>query len=187
MGSKLWTCDVRKVSNTMNKGEKEEASKNEKCDIKIEYALMEHIESWMKLVSMIRYDFPGLETQELLDEYKDTVIKNIHRKSAICATEGNVVVGILLFSTKYNMLCCMAVHPEHRRKHIAANMIALMLENLDREKDIVVDTFREDDPKGDGARAVYKKLGFIEGELTMNFGYPNQQFVLEKNGGGKRS
>jgi ribosomal protein S18 acetylase RimI-like enzyme len=155
-------------------------NKGEKCDIKIEYALIEHIESWMNLVNIVRYNFPGLETQQGLNEYRDTVIKNIHRKSAICAADGNVVVGILLFSTKYNMLCCMAVHPEYRRKHIATRLIAMMLENLDRDKDIIVDTFREQDSKGKAARALYKKFGFVEGELTMNFNYPNQRFVLKK-------
>jgi ribosomal protein S18 acetylase RimI-like enzyme len=156
------------------------ANAKEKCNIQIKYASMEQLESWMNLVSIVKYNFPGLETQQGLNEYRDTVVKNIHRKSAICATEGNVVVGILLFSTKYNMLCCMAVHPEYRRKHIADHMIALMLENLDRNKDIVVDTFREEDQKGKAARALYKKLGFVEGELTVNFGYPNQRFVLKK-------
>jgi Mn-containing catalase len=56
----------------------------------------------------------------------------------------------------------------------------MMLENLDRDKDIIVDTFREQDSKGKAARALYKKFGFVEGELTMNFNYPNQRFVLKK-------
>lgn len=150
-------------------------------DIEIKYASMEQLASWMNLVEIVRWNFPGLETQVFLNEYKDTVIKHINKKSAICAMEGNIVVGMLLFSRKYNMLCCMAVHPEYRRKHIATKMIALMLENLDRDKDIVVDTFRQHDPKGNGPRALYKKLGFVEGELTMNFNYPNQRFVLKKN------
>lgn len=39
--------------------------------------------------------------------------------------------------------------------------------------------FREDDPKGIAARALYTSLGFEPAELTENFGYPNQRFIYE--------
>lgn len=39
-------------------------------------------------------------------------------------------------------------------------------------------TFRENDDKGIAPRALYSKFGFQEGELTEEFGYPNQVFVL---------
>jgi isopentenyldiphosphate isomerase len=148
-------------------------------EIEIKYATLENLASWMSLVEIVRWNFPGLETEELLEGYKNTVIKNINRNSAICAVDGNMVVGILLFSFKYNMLCCMAVHPDYRRKHIAFRMVTEMLNHLDRGKDIVVETFREGDPKGDAPRAFYKMLGFEEGELCYNMNYPEQRFVLK--------
>lgn len=116
--------------------------------INIEYATMKNLASWMRLMEIVRWNFPGLETEEKVETYRNTVIKNIRRKSAICALDGNVVMGILLFSKKYNMLCCMAVHPEYRRRGIATQMITLMLANLDCSRDIVVETFREEDEKG---------------------------------------
>jgi isopentenyldiphosphate isomerase/GNAT superfamily N-acetyltransferase len=152
---------------------------NEQKDNEIKYAELDNLASWMNLVEIVRWIFPGLETEELLAEYKNTVIKNINRKSALCATDGNMVVGILLFSRKHNMLSCMAVHPEYRRRQIAAKMVSEMLKNLDRSKDIVVYTFREDDPKGEAPRAFYKSLGFEEGELIINMNYPEQRFILK--------
>lgn len=156
-----------------------DAHGNQKRDIQIGFATMRNLASWMSLVEIVRADFPGLETQELLDEYKATVIKNIERQSAICALHGNIVVGILLFSEKHNMLSCMAVHPEYRRRGIAAKMIDLMLTKLDQTRDITVTTFREGDPKAAAPRALYQSLGFIPSELCIEQGYPSQVFVLK--------
>nr|WP_243150503.1 hypothetical protein [Clostridium sporogenes] len=41
-----------------------------------------------------------------------------------------------------------------------------------------VTTYRENDTKGKAERALYKKLGFIEDELIMEFGYPCQRFIF---------
>ena len=60
-------------------------------------------------------------------------------------------------------------------------LLEAALEQLDRTKDIIVSTFREEDEKGVAPRALYKKLGFIEDELIEEFGYPNQKFVLSPN------
>lgn len=153
--------------------------RNEDTAIKITYASEENLSSWMSMVEIVKWNFPGLETTEKILEYRNTVKKFIDRGTAICALFGNMVVGILLFSTKHNMLCCMAVHPEFRRKHIASMMVRTMLERMDRSRPVVVETFREDDAKGNAPRAFYKKLGFEEGELC-NFenDYPEQRFYL---------
>ena len=52
------------------------------------------------------------------------------------------------------------------------------LHELDPGRDITVSTFREGDEKGSAPRALYRKFGFAEDELTEEFGYPNQVFVL---------
>lgn len=134
----------------------------------------------MQLVELIRWNFPGLETKELIDGYRETVTKNINRNSAICAKESDKVVGVLLFSVKHNMLCCMAVHPEYRKKGIATRMIHLMLEQLPTNRDVVVTTFREEDEKGIAPRALYKNIGFVEDELCYEFNYPEQKFILRR-------
>lgn len=157
-----------------------EVHSNQKSDIKIEYANVINLSSWMSLIDIVKWNFPGLETDEKVETYKNTVIKNINRESAICALDDKIVVGILLFSKKYNMLCCMAVHPEYRKRGIATKMVQLMLGNLNREKNIVVETFREDDEKGFAPRAFYKSLGFVEGELCFfEDEHPQQRFILK--------
>ncbi len=148
-------------------------------DVRVGFATMHHLASWMSLVEIVRDNFPGLETQELLDGYRSTVVKNMERQSAICALHGKIVVGILLFSVKHNMLSCMAVHPEYRRRGIAGRMVELMLTKLDRTRDITVTTFREGDPWGAAPRSLYQSLGFEPAELCVEQGYPSQVFVLK--------
>lgn len=108
--------------------------RNPDCNIKIQYATENNFHSWMNMVEIVKDNFPGLETEEKLNDYKAVVKKNIDRQTAVCALSGNMVVGILLFSTKHNMLSCMAVHPEFRRKNIATGMFRLMLEKMDKER-----------------------------------------------------
>ncbi|MGO5097458.1 hypothetical protein ACTQ34_16895 [Agathobaculum sp. LCP25S3_E8] len=42
-------------------------------------------------------------------------------------------------------------------------------------QDITVATYREGDPDGQAARAIYKHLSFAEGRLTEAFGHPIQE------------
>ena len=136
------------------------------------------IDSWMQLVRKVRWDFPGLETEESLDEHKQTVLKFMNKKQALCARDNEAVVGVLLFSRSRNMICCLGVDPEHRKRGVASVLLRKALDELDRSKAITVSTFRENDVKGIAPRALYKKFGFQEGEMTEEFGYPNQVFVL---------
>lgn len=153
--------------------------RKENGKVKIKYAEEEQISSWMSLVEILRDNFPGLETKQKIEAYKETLLKNIERKTAICALFGNMVVGVLLFSKKHNKICCMGVHPEFRRKKIASLMVKEMFLHMDKKRPIVVETFREEDEKGEAPRAFYKTLGFQEGELCLfENQYLEQKFYL---------
>lgn len=147
----------------------------------IQFAGLQDHDSWMQMIESIRTNFPGLDTEELLESYKQTVIKNISRQTAICAKHTNEVVGVLIFSYNAKCLSCMAVHPEHRRKGIAAAMIKDMLSLLPSDVDISVTTFRENDSKGIAPRALYKQFGFVEDQLVEEFNFPLQKFVLHRS------
>ena len=137
------------------------------------------IDSWMQLVRGVRRSFPGLETEESLEEHKQTVLKFMRKRQALCVMNKESVAGVLLFSRSRNMICCLAVDPAHRRQGLASLLLRKALEELDRSKIITVSTFREHDEKGIAPRALYQKFGFREGEMTEEFGYPNQIFVLD--------
>ena len=125
-----------------------------------------YIDSWMKLVRKVSWNFPGLETEEGLDEHKQTVLKFMNKKQALCVRNQETNVGVLLFSRSRNMICCLAVDPDHRKQGLASILLKKALDELDRSKEITVSTFRENDDKGIAPRALYRKFGFQEGELT---------------------
>lgn len=158
----------------------------EPFDVQMEYDLravqarfgkLTDLPSWMALVRRVAWNFPGLETEEALQVHAETVTKFIRNGNAICAVQSGTVVGVLLFSRRRNMLCCMAVAPEYRRQGTAQRMFDLMLTIADPARDMTVTTFCEGDPKGDAPRAFYSKNGFIPGELVTENKYPCQVFV----------
>lgn len=138
------------------------------------------IDSWMELVKKVKDDFPGLETMEALNEHRNTVLEFINKESAICAKSRNKIIGTLLFSKENHMLCFLAVDIKYRRQHIAEKMVSYMLSLMDSKDDIIVTTYREGVPEGKAAREFYKRLGFIEGKLTEEFGSPVQKFILKR-------
>ncbi len=155
--------------------------------MKLFYGVPEDIEKWMSLVTQVRWNFPGLETQEKLNEHRATVLKFMGKKQAICVKEENEIAGVMLFSRGHNMICCLAVAPEYRRRGVASTLMDEALANLDRTKEISVYTFRADDEKGTAPRALYDKYGFIADELIEEFDYPNQKFVLHPIGAERKA
>ncbi len=148
--------------------------------MKIELATKQDIDNWMDLVHKVKKSFPGLETGEALAEHRNTVLEFMDKGSAICAKTDNKIVGTLLFSKETNTLCFLAVDSEYRRQHIAEKIFSYMLDFMDSEKDIAVTTYRANVPEGLPARRFYKKMGFVEGKLTEEFGSPVQEFVLKR-------
>lgn len=148
--------------------------------MEIQLGSINDIDDWMYLVKKVKNVFPGLETIEALNEHRSTVLEFMGKKSAICAKSHNKIVGVLLFSRENHTLCFLAIDAEHRRKHIAENMVSYMLTLMDSKDDIIVTTYREGVPEGIAARAFYKRLGFEEGKLTEEFGSPVQEFILKR-------
>lgn len=143
---------------------------------KVLFGTPSDIESWMDLVNQVSWNFPGLETKEKIEEHKETVLRFMSKKQALCMKDGDGV--IVLFSRNHNMICCLAVSPQYRRCGIASKLLEKALGELNPNMDISVSTFREDDEKGIAPRALYKKFGFVEDELIEEFGYPNQKFII---------
>ena len=145
----------------------------------IQFGKPADIDNWMNLVEEISWNFPGLETKEQIDEHRKTVLRFISKEKALCAKDDNgKIVGVLLFSRRQNMICCLGVSPTYRRCGIASCLLSKALEQLDRTKDISLSTFREEDEKGIAPRALYRKFGFVEDELIEELGYPQQRFIL---------
>ena len=146
--------------------------------MKVEYGTAQDIESWLKLVRRVRWNFPGLETEAALEDHRKTVLRFMGVNRTLCVKDAEKVVGVLLLSKKHNMICCLAVAPEYRRNGIASALLEKALAELDRSRDITVTTFRANDEKGIAPRALYKQFGFKEEKLMIENDYPVQRFVL---------
>ena len=146
--------------------------------MKVDYGTSMDIESWMELVKLVSWNLPGLETESDIEDHRKTVLRFMDEKRALCVKEADAVVGVLLLSKKHNMICCLAVAPEYRRKGIASALLEKALSELDRSNDITVTTFRDNDEKGIAPRALYKRFGFAEEKLMVENDYPVQRFVL---------
>lgn len=138
----------------------------------------EHLDAWMNLIEVVRDVFPGLETEEKLEEHRETVKCFIRRKEALGAFDGNRVVGMLLISSKHNMICFLAVNPDYRRRGIAKKLMLEGLSRLNRKQEISVTTFCENDERGKAPRSLYQSLGFLADRLTTEFGETEQCFIL---------
>lgn len=149
--------------------------------MKLYYGAPSDIDRWMALVTAVRANFPGLETADALEDHKNTVLKFMARGEAICMKAGDEIAGVLLFSSKHSMICCLAVDPGYRRRGAASAMLTEALSRLDRRRDISLSTFREGDPLAAAPRALYRKFGFEPDELVTEFGYPNQKFILRNS------
>ena len=128
------------------------------------YGVPEDIENWMSLVTQVRWNFPGPETQEKLNEHRATVLKFMDKRQAICIKDENEIAG-------HNMICYLAVSPEYRRRGVASILMDEVLTNLDRTKEISVSTFRADDEKGTAPRALYEKY-----HLSPDDDYPEFKY-----------
>ena len=102
----------------------------------------------------------------------------MNKRQAVCVKEESNIAGVILFSRAHNMICCLAVAPQYRRRGVATMLMDEALANLDKTKEITVSTFRADDEKGIAPRKLYEKFGFVADELIEEFDYPNQKFVL---------
>ena len=109
-------------------------------NMKVEFGRTSDIDSWMRLVRKVSWNFPGLETEQSIDEHKIIVLKFMNDNRALCVKNKQDLVGVLLYSRKYNMICCLAVDPAYRKRGIASLLLREALDKLDRDKDITVST-----------------------------------------------
>ena len=131
------------------------------------------VEEWMRFVVSVSDDFPGFDEKE----YEVSLTECISRETAICAKDKGRIVGTLLYSLAKSTIDFLAVSPECRGNGIASSIIEAMVMKFPPNQDIWVTTYREGDIKGEAARRLYRRMGFIEDELVEEFGYPCQKLV----------
>ena len=87
-------------------------------------------------------------------------------------------IGVMGFSPDTGSIDFLAVHPQYRHLGITKLFLDKLAEELLCGKEITLTTYRAGDKADTGWREEYRRLGFAERELLVEYGYPTQRFVL---------
>lgn len=143
---------------------------------KIIFATSEDIPKWMELVYLVIDGFPHLDEKQYLEQLQIY----IQNKRALILKDAETAIGIMAFHEMTGSIDFFGVHPQYRNRGIAKAFCQKALCELTHSAQISVTTFRKGDRADNGYREIWGRLGFSEAELLVEFGYPTQRFILQK-------
>lgn len=151
---------------------------DEKIDLEkeIQFASMEDIPKWIELVRLMVDGFPCLDEKQYVEQLKDC----IQKKQALILKDKDIAIGIMGITIATGSIDFLGIHPQYRKQGITQAFLKKAISLLITSDEISVTTFREGDKADTGYRNIFKNLGFAEAELLVEFGYPTQRFVLQK-------
>ena len=127
------------------------------------------------LLSSCGAELPPLSEAGLLPLLR----RNIGRGSCIVAEEDGMVTGVCIWSVPLSRVSLLAVIPASRGKGIASALLQWALDHLPGET-VTVETFRDDDPRGRAARALYAKFGFLPERQLSGYDTPMETLKLRR-------
>lgn len=142
----------------------------------IQFASMEDIPKWIELVRLVVDGFPCLDEKQYIEQLKEC----IQKKQALILKDDDIAIGIMGITVSTGSIDFLGVHPQYRKQGITQAFLKKAISMLVKSDEITVTTFREGDKADTGYRNIFKNLGFAEAELLVEFGYPTQRFVLQK-------
>lgn len=140
------------------------------------FAADSDIPAWMDLVHLVVDGFPYLKEDDYLEQLKWC----IQKKQALIIKDEATIIGAMAFDNETGSIDFLGVHPQYRKRDIAKAFLQKLLGELLKDVPISITTFREGDKADPGYREIFKKLGFAEAELLIEFGYPTQKLILQK-------
>ncbi len=140
----------------------------------IQFAAVSDIGDWMELVSLTIDGYPCLNESEYLEK----LCQYISAKEALILRHEGMAIGAMGFSMKTGSIDFLAIHPQYRKLGITKLFLEKLAEELLCQREISLTTYRAGDKADTGYREEYFRLGFVERELLVEYGYPTQRFVL---------
>jgi ribosomal protein S18 acetylase RimI-like enzyme len=115
-------------------------------------------------------------------EFIDYAQRKIKQKEAIIATddENEKFYGFIGFSKHYNRITWFGVLEKYRNMGIGYKLLEKAIDEMDKTKEITVETYRENYVPGEPARHIYKKFGFKETENNLFDNFGNERCKLTK-------
>lgn len=143
----------------------------------ITFADPNDIPDWMNLMRLVIDGYPVMNETD----YLNAITRSIEEKHALILRHDQLLIGAMTFSAHTGSIEFWGVHPQYRRQGVEKLFLDVLLDVLPG-KAISMTTYREGDHADPGYRDTLKRLGFVQRELLIEFGYPTQRFVLDPNG-----
>lgn len=140
----------------------------------VEYVLPEDLDAWMDLMRASVDAFPHFHECQ----HEAWAARCVDVQHAIGAWDDGKLVGALAFDSEAAVIDVLAVHPQYRRLGVAEALVGALRSVELPGRDVRLTSFREGDRADTGQRSDVLALGFEEAELSEEFGYPVQRFVL---------
>jgi len=138
-------------------------------------ATSKDIPAILAILASCREALPPLSREGLLPLLR----RNIDRGSCAVAEQDGVVIGVSIWSPLLSRISLLAVRPEARGKGMASALLQNALDSLPGDF-VTVETFRDNDPRGHAARALYAKFGFLPERLLTGFDTPMEELKLRR-------
>lgn len=147
----------------------------------IRYAITSDIPAWIRLADDVASVFRAPEMARD-PEFLAYIQSKISKNEALIAIDMSTssCLGIIGFSRTHNRISWFGVYEIQRGKGVGSKLLRIALDELDRSKEISVETFRSDYAKGAAAKHVYRKFGFVDvdNDLVDKLGNPICKMVL---------
>ncbi len=155
----------------------------------IVHAVSSDAADWMELARLKIDGYPYFD--EL--QYTENLYRCMADGRALILHDGCRAVGVLAFSAMngrssikdvaressvQGSIDFLAVHPQYRRLGVEELFLSKLSADIFPGGEIAVTTYRAGDKADTGYREMYRRLGFRERELLVEFGYPTQRFVF---------
>lgn len=140
----------------------------------IRFAKTCDIPAWMELMRLVVDGYPCMDEASYLWGLK----QQIARRQALILKEKGAAIGALAFSHETGNIEFFGIHPQYRNSDLDRIFVGKLADELLQGQEISMTTYRSGDRADTGHRKALKRLGFVEKELLMEFGYPTQRFVL---------
>ncbi|MCI8326759.1 MAG: GNAT family N-acetyltransferase [Lachnospiraceae bacterium] len=140
----------------------------------IQLATPVDVEDWMELVSLTVDGYPCLNREA----YITKLHQYIADQRAFILRDEDGAVGAMGCSPDTGSIDFLAVHPQYRNLGVTELFLDRLVDELPCKKEISLTTYRAGDKADTGYREEYYRLGFVERELLVEYGYPTQRFVL---------
>lgn len=131
------------------------------------------IPAWMALLGQVVDGYPHLNEAEHLAWLK----ARMARGEALILCCGSRAAGAVGFRSDAGCVDFLGVHPQYRTLDLSVQLLRAVRQRLPAQRELSLTTYRERDPADPGYRREWMSLGFREGELLVEFGYPTQRMI----------